>query len=1121
MSEQSKILNVYEKSPLIGELCTFFQERPKGKVQIKPMVSGALQVFLVVALFKRIKRPVLLMANSSEDAAYFFDDFKDCLPSVEAMYYPDYQSNTCEVEEMYNANVLQCFEMLHRLPRLDKPYVLVTSPEAVFQKVVTRQELARKTLDVRVGEDISLAFINEWLFDQGFHRVDLVSRAGEFAVRGGIIDVFSFAREYPYRIEFFSDKIESIRLFDTDNQISMETMDRLELLAYPDHKSSKESLQSFFDQLPEDMVVFTEDLVLAAEVMGRRFQEAEKIFRESDSSIRHTPPEACFVDRETFLEKLTSFAIVECAAVSHFSPEKVFELKSRPQPAFNKQFQLLSDDLNGHARDGFSNYLYCVNEEHLRRLHGIFHDLGRETVFRSVIGSLHEGFIDDTHQVVCYTDHQIFDRFNFSHPRKKSKSCKGLTIKSLNTFQVGDYVTHIDHGIGRFAGLMKIDVQGKTQEAIKLIYRDNDILYVSIHGLYKISKFTSKDGSEPKLNKLGSPAWKNLKSKTKSKVKTMAFDLIQLYAKRKIQEGFSFSPDTYLQHELEASFLYEDTPDQLKATQEVKSDMESSRPMDRLICGDVGFGKTEVAIRAAFKAVADGKQVEVLVPTTILAFQHYRTFKLRLEGFPVRVDYINRFRSGAARKKILQDLKNGHIDIIIGTHILISSQMKFKNLGLLIIDEEHKFGVLAKDKLKTLRENIDTLSLTATPIPRTLQFSLIAARDLSVIKTPPPNRRPIETRLIRFDPETIRDAIAYEQSRKGQVFFIHNKIHDLYELAGKLQTWIPQAKIGIVHGRMEVNKLEALMLDFIEGSFDILLSTTIVENGMDVPNANTIFIDQAQDFGLADLHQLRGRVGRSNIQAFCYLITPPLSVLSDESRKRLQAVEHCSDLGSGFQIAMKDLEIRGAGNLLGYEQSGFISEMGFETYQKILSEAVEELKTEGYKDPYEGFPEKQREFVSDVQIDTDLELLLPDDYVNSTVERLQLYRELAEVECDQTLNDFKLRLEDRFGALPQSAVDLLQSVQLKKLCKSLGFENLVLKDGIMLCQFVGNPQSAYYQSDIFQGIIAHAQEYSRQISFKEKKRRDGITILLLRVEKVYTIAQAAEWLTLWVHTLVI
>ncbi|XOD68171.1 MAG: transcription-repair coupling factor [Flavobacteriales bacterium Tduv] len=1101
----------------MGDLCSFFQERTKGKAQINPEVAGALHIFLVAAIFKRIGRPVLLMAHSSDSdkIAYFFDNLEDCLPGLETLYYPAVHRNPYEVEETDNSNVLQRVQTLHRLSRLDRPYVLVTSPEAVFEKVVTRRELERNTLEVRIGEDISMDFINEWLFNHDFHRVDFVSRSGEFAVRGDIFDVFSFSREYPYRIDFFGDQIENIRLFETDTQTSsMETLDQLELLAHPDHKSSKENLQSFFDQLPENMVVFTENLVSAVEGIDRQFQKAEKIFRKFDSPIRHAPPKTYFVDRETFSEKLSAFAVVECNSVSYFNPEKVFELKSRPQPIFNKQFQLLSDDLDGHAREGFSNYLYCVNDEQLHRFHDIFHDLGRNPPFNPVIGSLHEGFIDDTHRVVCYTDHQILDRFHFSRAQKKIKSGKSITIKHLNALQVGDYVTHIDHGIGRFAGLMKIDVQSKTQEAIKLIYRDNDILYLSIHGLYKISKFTGKDGTEPKLNKLGSPAWKNLKSKTKSKVKAVAFDLIQLYAKRRIQEGFAFSPDTYLQHELEASFLYEETPDQLKANQEVKSDMESTRPMDRLICGDVGFGKTEVAIRAAFKAIADGKQVAVLVPTTLLAFQHYHTFKARLEGFTARVGYFNRFRSRTSLKKILQDLKNGQIDIIIGTHMLIGSQVKFKDLGLLIVDEEHKFGVSAKDKLKTLRKNIDTLALTATPIPRTLQLSLMSARDLSVIKTPPTNRKSINTRLIRFDPETIRDAIIYEQSRKGQVFFIHNKIDDLYELADKLQTWVPEARIGIGHGRIEGEKLEALMLDFIEGRLDILLSTAIVESGLDVPNANTIFIDQAQDFGLADLYQLRGRVGRSHIQAFCYLITPPLSVLSNEARKRLQAVEQCSDLGSGFQIAMKDLEIRGAGNLLGREQSGFISEMGFETYQKILSEAVEELKTKEFKDLYETFPEKQRGFVSDVQIDTDLELFIPDNYVNSTVERLQLYRELSEIDGYQALDDFKRRLEDRFGSLPQSAIDLLHSVQLKDICKSLGVEKLVLKDGIMLCQFVENTQSVYYQLDIFQGIVAHAQEYSRQISFKEKKRKDGKSILLLRVEKVHTITQAAEWLTL-------
>ncbi|XCI75063.1 MAG: transcription-repair coupling factor [Flavobacteriales bacterium] len=1116
MSEQSNILKIYEQALLTRECCTLFQRRPEAKVQFKSAI-GALQVFLVAALFKQMGRPILLMAPDDKTAVYLFDDLEACLSGAEVLYYPASYRRPYEMEDMDNVNVFQRFEVSHRLSRLEGPYVLVTSPEALFEKTVTRRELARNTFELQVGEKISVAFVNEWLFDQGFHRTDFVSRAGEFAVRGCIVDVFSFAYKQPYRIEFLGDEIESIRLFDVDTQISSQRLDRLILLYHPKQELYKELLQNFLDQLSKETLIFSKDLASAAEVVGQRFQEAERIFYESVSPLKRMTPETCFVRREDFLRALGAFAVVECTAVPYFEPEKIFELKSRPQSAFNKQFQLLLDDLDQHAQEGFANYLCCANGEQLQRFRDIFHDLGREVIFKPVIASLHEGFIDDTHRLVCYTDHQIFDRFHSSRIRRRQSSGQGFTLKSLNALQMGDYVTHMDHGIGRFAGLMKIDVHGKSQEAIKLVYRDNDILYVSIHGLHKISKFTGKDSTELKLNKLGSPAWKNLKSKTKSRVKELAFDMIQLYAKRRVQEGFSFSPDTYLQHELEASFLYEDTPDQLKATKEVKSDMESPRPMDRLICGDVGFGKTEVAIRAAFKAATDGKQVAVLVPTTLLAFQHYRTFKARLEDFPVHVDYLNRFRSDATRKKVLQDLQSGGVDIIIGTHILISKQMRFKDLGLLIVDEEHKFGVSAKDKLKILRENVDTLALTATPIPRTLQFSLMAARDISVIKTPPPNRRPIETHLIRFDPETIRDAIIYEHSHKGQVFFIHNKIHDLYEFASKLQTWVPQARIGIGHGQMDGKILETLMLDFIEGRLDILLSTAIVESGLDIPNANTIFIHQAQDFGLADLHQLRGRVGRSNIQAFCYLITPPLGVLNDEARKRLQAIEQCSDLGSGFQIAMKDLEIRGAGNLLGGEQSGFISEMGFDTYQKILNEAVEELKAEEFKDLYAVSSTERQSFVADVQIDTDMELLLPDDYVNSTVQRLQLYRELAEVEDDQALENFKCRLEDRFGPLPQQAVGLLHSVQLKRLCKALGFEKLILKEGLMLCHFISDIQSTYYQSGVFRGIIAYAQEHPEQVSFKEKKRKNGDTILLFRVDKVYMIAQAAKWLTIWLE----
>ena len=854
-------------------------------------------------------------------------------------------------------------------------------------------------------------------------------------------------------------------------------------------------------------------------VLDKLFLKAEDIFNNLNATIQHVEPSKIFLQQKEFLRKSLDFTVVELSRNPTFAITKTFEFHIQPQPSFNKQFDLLLNNLNEHHFNGYKNYLFCSNNAQEKRFHDIFESLdeaNHESIrkqYHTVVFPLYQGFIDEENQLACYTDHQIFERYHKFNIKNGYAKKQTITLKELNTLTVGDYVTHIDHGIGKFGGLQKIQVEGKTQEAIKLVYADNDIVYVSIHCLHKISKYNGKDGAPPKIYKLGSNAWKVLKQKTKARVKHIAFNLIQLYAKRRLEKGFRYAPDSYLQAELESSFIYEDTPDQTKSTLEVKADMESDRPMDRLVCGDVGFGKTEVAIRAAFKAVDNGKQVAVLVPTTILAYQHYRTFTERLKEMPVSVGYLNRFRTAKQKSETLKDLADGKLDIVIGTHQLVNKNVVFKDLGLLIVDEEQKFGVNVKDKLKTIAANVDTLTLTATPIPRTLQFSLMAARDLSVITTPPPNRYPIDSQVVTFSEELIRDAISYEIQRNGQVFFINNRIENIKEFAGMIQRLVPDARVGVGHGQMEGSKLEELMLAFMNGEFDVLVSTTIIESGLDVPNANTIFINNANNFGLSDLHQMRGRVGRSNKKAFCYFICPPYSMMTEDARKRIQALEQYSELGSGFNIAMKDLEIRGAGDLLGGEQSGFINEIGFETYQKIMNEAIEELKENEFKDLYESEDQPEKEYVKDLQIDTDFELLFPDEYINNISERLNLYNELSLVKSDEELKAYEIKLIDRFGPLPKPAISLLSSIKIKWIASQMGIEKLVMKQGKMIGYFVSDQQSDYYTSPQFQKVLQFVQQQSQLCRMKEKQTPNGLR-LLVTFENVKSIRRALELIEL-------
>ncbi len=1074
---------------------------------------GSSLSFVISETFKQADKPYLLIFNDKEEAAYYLNDFEQLLGEKNVLFYPGSYRRPYQIEETDNANVLLRSEVLNRINSRKKPAVIITYPTALFEKVVTKKELEKNTLKITVGENLSPDFVNEVLFEYKFKRVDFVTEPGEFSVRGGIIDVFSFSNDEPFRIEFFGDEVDSIRTFDIETQLSKEKLKKASIMPNVENKTLQEKRESFLKYISSKTVIFAKNVDIIAGNLDKFFTKAEEAFGVLSEEINHSKPAELFCDGNFIKNQLQDFSLVTFGSTKHVSEsETSVNFSVKPQPSFNKQFNLLIEDLNEHHKNGFTNYILCANEKQAQRFHDIFDDADQEVFYETIVFPLYKGFIDEDAKIVCYTDHQIFERYYKFRLKNGYAKKQSITLKELNKLEKGDYVTHIDHGIGKFAGLQKIDVQGKKQEAIKLVYGERDILYVSIHSLHKVSKFNGKDGKVPKIYKLGSGAWKKIKQKTKARVKHIAFNLIQLYAKRKLQKGFSFGADTHMQHELEASFIYEDTPDQFSSTQDVKADMEKEQPMDRLVCGDVGFGKTEIAIRAAFKAVDNGKQVAILVPTTILAFQHFKTFSERLKEFPVTVDYLNRFRTTKQRNGVLEGVTDGSVDIVIGTHQLTNKKIKFKDLGLLIIDEEQKFGVAVKDKLKTIKENVDTLTLTATPIPRTLQFSLMAARDLSVIKTPPPNRHPIETNVIRFSEETIRDAISYEISRGGQIFFIHNRIENIKEVAGLIQRLVPSAKIGIGHGQMDGKKLEELMLGFMSNEFDVLVSTTIIESGLDVPNANTIFINNANNFGLSDLHQMRGRVGRSNKKAFCYFITPPHHMMTDDAKKRISALELFSDLGSGLNIAMKDLEIRGAGDLLGGEQSGFINDIGFETYQKILNEAIVELKENEFKELYLEEKNKPKEYVKEVTIDTDFEILIPDDYVNSVTERLSLYNKLGNLEKEEELQVFETEIVDRFGEIPTQVEDLLDSVRIKWLAKELGLEKIILKQKRLVGYYISDQQSDFYQTESFTKMLKYVQRNPKSCVMKEKQTSKGLRLLItfIRIDSVKTALKILE-----------
>ncbi|MGB4413818.1 MAG: transcription-repair coupling factor [Paludibacter sp.] len=1076
-------------------------------------LSGSSCALITASLFKERPHTQILVMDDADEAAYLYNDLKQILSPDEVFYFPSSFKKAIKLSQLDTANEILRTEVLNRLANNPAPCVVVCYPESLMQKVISAHGMKTRMLKLKVGENLSIDFLSEMLLEYGFERVDFVYEPGQFSVRGSIVDIFSFAFELPFRCDFFGDEVESIRVFDIETQLSKEQRAEVEII--PDLLRDTESTHvSFLEFIPAYSWLTFSNAAFVRERINLLYDEALVKANEGEHKAPHLHKSR--ITGDEFIGQVQPFRKMEWSEKTYFQAKQEIRFNTSPQPIFHKNFDLVADNLKKGLSEGYKLYVLSDSVKQTDRIAAIFADRGDNIVFQPVKNTLHEGFIDHDLSVFCYTDHQIFDRFHkFQLRTDKTRQGKVvMTLKELNQFQIGDYMVHVDHGVGTFGGLVRTNVNGKMQEMVKLVYKDDDIIFVSIHALHRISKYKGKEGEAPRINKLGSGAWERLKERTKAKVKDIARELIKLYAKRKAEQGFQYSPDSYLQQELEASFIYEDTPDQLKATVDVKKDMESSLPMDRLVCGDVGFGKTEVAMRAAFKAATDGKQVAVLVPTTVLALQHYNSFKERFKDFPVTVEYLSRARSTNQTKDVLERLANGNIDIVIGTHKLVGKSVKFKDLGLLVIDEEQKFGVSVKEKLKEMKVNVDTLTMTATPIPRTLQFSLMGARDLSIINTPPPNRYPVQTEIHLFDEDVIREAIQLEMSRNGQVFFVNNRIQSIYAMESMIRRLVPGCRVAVGHGQMLPAKLEEIIVDFIDYEYDVLVATTIIESGIDIPNVNTIIINSAHTFGLSDLHQLRGRVGRSNRKAFCYLIAPEMSLLTPEARRRLQALETFAELGSGFNIAMQDLDIRGAGNMLGAEQSGFIADLGYETYQKILNEAVHELKDEEFSDLYaeEIAQEKNSAaYVTDCQIDSDMELLFSVDYIENVSERISLYRELDNINNETDLQEFEKRLEDRFGKIPEKGQSLLQVVRLRWLAMQYGVEKLVLKDDKMTAFLVSNPQSAYYQSENFGKMLKYITTHPRQCQLREKNGRRSVVFADVKwVEKAYFIFKEIE-----------
>ncbi len=1127
------LTELYKESALARSLCEAL-DTERARIHVDGM-TGSMPAAVIAAM--SILRPTasqMVIAPTKEDAFYMQNDLESLLDGGEqgeerTLLFPTSyrKAYNYDPESTENANMMMRTEVLKELST-GRPVVVVTYAAALCEKVPTSRTVGRNMVRIAKGEKRDLWDLADRLQELGFEREDFVVEPGQYAVRGGIVDVWSMASEMPYRLEFFDDTVDSLRTYNAATQLSVKQVDRVEIVgnptgsgqsaAAPEPRPADHSpLTTLLTYFSSSDVVWTPSLMMAAQQMDGQLAEVQRAYEARRADTAHPivgtlpQPEALACSANEFLQALLDLRIVEYGNSHYFTQAVRIDAHSEPQPAFGKQLDMLRQNLKDHLEQGYRTIITASNESQQRRLEKALGD-GNDEAAKTTLPPSHvqlstfnlsHGFVDHDLKLLCYTDHEIFERYHKYTVHDLRATHEAMTLKELFELKPGDYVTHIDYGVGRFSGLEKVTKDGKSQELIRLIYKNNDVLYISIHGLHKISRYVGREGEAPQLNRLGSNTWQVLKQKTKRQVKDIARDLIALYAKRKASAGFAFSADSYLQNELEASFAYEDTPDQQKASVAVKRDMESRAPMDRLVCGDVGFGKTEVAIRAAFKACCDSKQVAVLVPSTVLAFQHYNTFSQRLKGMPVRVDYLNRFRTAKEKTQIYKDVADGKIDILIGTHAITNKQLKFKDLGLLIVDEEQKFGVSVKEKLKEMKTGVDCLTLTATPIPRTLQFSLMGARDLSVIQTPPPNRQPIETELSDFNEELIRDAIMYEMSRGGQTFFISNRVENMPEMAGLVQRLVPDARVAIAHGRMDGKEAEETLMRFLEGEVDVLVATSIVENGLDIPNANTMIINNAHQFGLSDLHQMRGRVGRSNKKAFCYLLIPSYLTLTPDAQRRLKAIEEFSTIGSGFNIAMRDLDIRGAGNILGAEQSGFISEIGYDMYHKILNEAIEELKESDFKELFAAEAEETKEYVRECTIETDLEVLLPDDYVTNVSERLFLYRELSDLQTEEELAEYRKRLTDRFGPLPQATEELIRTITLRRMAKEFGIEKIVLKQGRMVLHLVSNPQSPFYQSANFPRLIQYAQENPTRAHLKDSGER-----LTISVDKVPTIDEA-------------
>ena len=1124
--EIQKLLSIYARHPGVKALASELQKRwlspegsggGSGRVMMLAGLQGSSAPLVFASLAERAPEvlgvPYVFVLDDEEEAGYFYHDLIQMLGDGQVLFLPSSFRRAVKFGQRNAGQEILRTEVLSRLSSGSLPLFIVTHPEALAELVVTKQKLSEQTLTLGTGERVDLMFVQETLLSFGFHKTDYVYEPGQFAVRGSIIDVYSFSCELPYRIDFFGDEVDSIRTFEVHSQLSRDRQQRITIV--PEMNERNLSRESFLSFLPPSTIFVMKDLPFLCESVEQTYRDGfsqSAVTVQQEEGTETLSVEALLVRPETFREQILDFRRIELKAspAGEEAPGATFTFHTHPQPVFHKNFDLLISSLQSLQEQDYDLYVLADSRKQADRIESIFHDKETGIRFTPVDHTLHGGFTDDDMHLVFYTDHQIFDRFH-KYNLRSERAMGGkvaLTLKELQQFEVGDYVVHLDHGVGRFGGLVRMQNGDHVQEVIKIIYSGDDTVYVSIHALHKVSKYKGREGEPPRISHLGTGAWERMKERTKKKIKDIARDLILLYSRRREEKGFAFSHDSFMQHELEASFLYEDTPDQLKATQDVKADMERPRPMDRLVCGDVGFGKTEVAVRAAFKACVDNKQVAVLVPTTVLAYQHFRTFTSRLKDFPVNIEYLTRARSPQKAKQVQEGLKDGSVNIVIGTHKLIGKSVRFKDLGLLIIDEEQKFGVSTKEKLRQLKTNVDTLTLTATPIPRTLQFSLMGARDLSVIQTPPPNRYPIQTQICAFSAEVIAEAVGFEMSRSGQVFLVNNRISQLHELASLIHRHVPDARVAVAHGQMPPEELEKIMLAFADHDYDVLVSTTIIESGLDIPNANTIIINGAHNFGLSDLHQMRGRVGRSNKKAFCYLLAPPLSVLNTEARRRLQAIENFSDLGSGIHIAMQDLDIRGAGNLLGAEQSGFIADLGYETYQKILTQAVTELRNEEFHELYaeevrDGNIVESSSVVDECQLDSNLPMYFSEDYVPTSSERMLLYRELDAMERDEDVEKFRMRLIDRFGPPPQEAEDLLRVVALRRLGKHFGCERIVLKAGHMRLFFAPDDDNPFYGGRVFGQIVSFATVNSYRCQFKQDKGRKSLLI-----DAVDTISQA-------------